>query len=255
MRLLTGTPRHRSQARPAPSPPASDHLLLTGERASADSPRPRRLRRANSSPPTSPTLPPTATSTCGSRRVGLDGRCCKNSRRHSSPPDLRRPLSTSPPQVAAPRSGPFRAPALPGRPGPLRLVLPRCLSWEETGRGSWPWLHSGVSNTRAALAGHSCLSAGSLSLSPRLASLPSRVVPALRGVPTVRCEASLSGRASESADEGPSPSPTGRAPPALGFRPLPASPPLTASPPRGSFLWSPTIAVPTGPSSPWSLSS
>lgn len=44
VRLLTGTPRHRSQARPAPSPPASDHLLLTGERASADSPRPRRLR-------------------------------------------------------------------------------------------------------------------------------------------------------------------------------------------------------------------
>lgn len=172
-----------------------------------------------------------------------------------SPPDLRRPLSTSPPQVAAPRSGPFRAPALPGRPGPLQLVLPRCLSWEETGRGSWPWLHSGVSNTRAALAGHSCLSAGSLSLSPRLAGFPSRVVPALRGVPTVRCEASLSGRASESADEGPSPSPTGRAPPALGFHPLPASPPLTASPPRGSFLWSPTIAVPTGPSSPWSLSS
>lgn len=86
VRLLTGTPRHRAQARPAPSPPASDHLLLTGERASADSPRPRRLRRANSSPPTSPTLPPTATSTCGSRRVGLDGRCCKNSRRHSSAP-------------------------------------------------------------------------------------------------------------------------------------------------------------------------
>lgn len=86
MRLLTGTPRHRSQARPAPSPPASDHLLLTRERASADSPRPRRLRQAKSSPPTSPTLPPTATSTCGSRRVGLDGRCCKNSRRHSSAP-------------------------------------------------------------------------------------------------------------------------------------------------------------------------
>lgn len=134
MRLLTGTPRHRSQARPAPSPPASDHLLLTGERASADSPRPRRLRRANSSPPTSPTLPPTATSTCASRRVGLDGRCCKNSRRHSSAPRACVcPSRTSPPQVAAPHSGPFRAPALPGRPGPLRLVLPRCLSWEETG--------------------------------------------------------------------------------------------------------------------------
>lgn len=86
-------------------------------------------------------------------------------------------------------------------------------------------------------------------------AFPSDAVPTLRGTPTARREASLSGRTSESNDEGQTPFPTGWAPHRpLGFCPLPASQPLTGSP-RRSFTQSPTITVSTGPSSPGSLSS
>lgn len=66
-------------------------------------------------------------------------------------------------------------------------------------------------------------------------ALPPSTVPALRGAPAGRRGASLSGRTSESNDEGQGPLPAGGAPRrALRFCPLPASPPPTGSPSHGS---------------------
>lgn len=84
-------------------------------------------------------------------------------------------------------------------------------------------------------------------------ALPPSTVPALQGARAGRRGASLSGRTSESNDEGQGPLPAGRAPRrALRFCPLPASPPPCL---RQALLLiqSPTITVPPGPSSPWSL--
>lgn len=116
MRLLTGTPRHRSQAgRPAPSPPASDPLLLTGERASADSPRPRRLHeqipRLRPVPRCLPLPRPRVVPAGWDSMAGV----AKTPDGIPQPPDLRLPLTHLPSAGRVrPIPGHSGRPALPG---------------------------------------------------------------------------------------------------------------------------------------------